>query len=91
LEKMKRRLIGGSEHLNRLGLGIDYQRLGDEGFVIKTYGDYLVITGGRLRGTMYGTYTFLGRYLGCRRFSSTVSRIPRPGRYPKISHKGYRR
>jgi hypothetical protein len=70
-------LLGESEHLHRLGLGIDYARLGDEGFIIKTQGDYLIIAGGGLRGTMYGAYTFLEKYLGCRWFSSRASEIPK--------------
>jgi len=76
-QEAKEILIGESKHLDRLGLGIDYPMIGDEGFIIKTDGDYLVITGGKLRGTMYGTYTFLEKYLGCRWFSSKVSRIRR--------------
>ncbi len=51
--------------------------LGDEGFAIKTAGPNLVISGGRLRGTMYGVYTFLEDVLGCRWYSSKVSYIPR--------------
>ncbi|MBO9610457.1 MAG: DUF4838 domain-containing protein [Paenibacillaceae bacterium] len=54
--------------------------LGDEGFLIRTSETGLLIAGGRQRGTMYGVYTFLETYLGCRWFSSTVSRIPRRSR-----------
>jgi len=78
-QEEKEILIGESEHLNRLGLGIDYPGIRDEGFIIRTDGDYLVIAGGKLRGTMYGTYAFLEKYLGCRWFSSKVSKIPRLG------------
>ena len=56
---------------------IDFKSLGDEGFTIKTVGPHLVIAGGRLRGTMYGVYTFLEEVLGCRWYSSKVSYIPR--------------
>lgn len=70
-------LIGKSKHLDHLNLDIDYSRLGQEGFIVKTYRDYLVIAGGRLRGTMYGVYTFLQKYVGCKWLSSQVSRIPR--------------
>ncbi|MCX6375978.1 MAG: DUF4838 domain-containing protein, partial [Armatimonadetes bacterium] len=44
---------------------------------IKTVGPHLVIAGGRLRGTMYGVYTFLEDVLGCRWYSSKVSFIPK--------------
>ena len=57
--------------------GIDFKSLGDEGFAIKTIGPNLVIAGGRLRGTMYGVYTFLEDVLGCRWYSSKVSYIPK--------------
>ncbi|MBI4834768.1 MAG: DUF4838 domain-containing protein [Planctomycetes bacterium] len=70
-------ILGANEHLKKLGIQIDFGKLGHEGFAIKTFGNYLVIAGGRLRGTMYGVYTLLEDYLGCRWFSSKVSRIPK--------------
>ncbi len=48
-----------------------------ESFLIQTGADHLLIAGGGRRGTLYGVYTFLEKYLGCRWFSSEVSRIPR--------------
>lgn len=56
--------------------GVDLSDLGDEGFVIKTIGQDLVIAGGRLRGTMYGVYSFLEDTLGCRWYSSKVTKTP---------------
>ncbi|MBO3803642.1 MAG: hypothetical protein JTT11_07220, partial [Candidatus Brockarchaeota archaeon] len=70
-------LVGESGRFADLRLGMDLPRLGEEGFAIKTRGRRLVIAGGRRRGTMYGTYTFLEKYLGCRWFSSKVSKIPK--------------
>jgi len=75
-------LVGRSRILDRLPVNIDFEALGDEGFVIKTVGPHLVLAGGRLRGTMYACYEFLDKYLGCRWFSAkgatpAVSRIPR--------------
>lgn len=52
------------------------KELGKEGFSIKTDGDKLYIIGGRPRGVLYGVYTFLEKYCGCRWFTDTVSRIP---------------
>jgi pimeloyl-ACP methyl ester carboxylesterase len=49
---------------------------GAEEFSLKTVGSNIVITGGRPRGVMYGAYTFLEK-LGCRWFSSSLSRIPK--------------
>jgi hypothetical protein len=70
-------VLGDSGVLRWLKVPIDFKDLGDEGFAIKTAGPHLVIAGGRLRGTMYGVYTFLDEVLGCRWYSSKVSFIPK--------------
>lgn len=70
-------ILGDNAHLRAIGVEVDFGGLGDEGFVIRTAAPHLVIAGGRQRGTMYGVYTLLEDYLGCRWFSSKVSRIPR--------------
>ena len=51
--------------------------LGEEGFIIRTVGDTLVIAGGNGRGTAYGIYTFLEKWLGCRWFTPDCTHIPR--------------
>lgn len=68
--------VGRSPALDDLDLKIDYDKLGSEGYVLRTAGSCLVIAGGRERGTMYGVYGFLEK-LGCRWFTPTVSRIPK--------------
>jgi hypothetical protein len=50
--------------------------LGDDGFEIRTHGDKLFIFGGSPRGSLYGVYFFLEKYLGCRWYSSDFSVIP---------------
>jgi len=70
-------LLGDSRHLRHLGIDLTAENLGDEGLILRTLGDTLVIAGGRRRGALYGVYTFLEEALGCRWFSPTVSRIPR--------------
>ncbi|SPE37858.1 Glycosyl hydrolase family 67 (modular protein) [Candidatus Sulfopaludibacter sp. SbA6] len=69
-------LVGDSPALKELRLKIPYTDLGPEGFVLKTAGQHVVIAGGRLRGSMYGVYTFLEK-LGCRWLTPEVSRIPK--------------
>lgn len=69
-------LLGASSHLKALGATIDFKRLGDEGYVIRTVGPHLVIAGGALRGNLYGVYGLLEDHLGCRWFAPDVSRIP---------------
>ncbi|MCL2512962.1 MAG: DUF4838 domain-containing protein, partial [Oscillospiraceae bacterium] len=44
---------------------IDRDDLGNEGFILKTFGDTIVIAGGEKRGTLYGVFDFLEKYLGC--------------------------
>jgi len=70
-------ILGDNARLNNLGLKIDFAALGDEGYVIRTVGEHLVIAGGALRGTMYGVYGLLEEHLGCRWFTEDVSRIPK--------------
>ncbi len=69
-------LVGNSPALEKLNLKIPFADLGPEGFALKTSGRHVVIAGGRLRGSMYGVYTFLEK-LGCRWFTPEVSRIPK--------------
>jgi hypothetical protein len=68
-------LIGQSATTHRLKIDIPMEKMGEEGFLLKTHGRHLVIAGGRQRGTLYGAYTFLEQ-LGCRWFTREVSRIP---------------
>ncbi len=54
--------------------------LGDEGFLLRTVpagggSPDIVIAGGKLRGTMYGVYTFLDR-IGFRWYTNRVTRFP---------------
>jgi len=72
-------ILGDNDHLRGLNVKIDWDKLGDEGFTIRTVNNCLIIAGGKLRGTMYGVYTFLEK-LGCRWFTSKVSRIPKKDR-----------
>ncbi len=51
--------------------------LGEEGFIIRTHGNNLILAGGEPRGTLYAVYTVLEDHLGCRWWSSTESTIPR--------------
>ncbi|MBI4614817.1 MAG: DUF4838 domain-containing protein [Planctomycetes bacterium] len=67
-------LVGRSRHTDALGVAVDAS-LGDEGFLLRTAGERLVVAGGRLRGTMYGCYELLER-LGVRFFTPEVTRVP---------------
>lgn len=69
-------VIGRGKVQERLAPGIAFDKLGDEGFALRRVGDSIVIAGGRLRGTMYGIYYLLDEVLGCRWYTSFVSKIP---------------
>ncbi|MBE6930271.1 MAG: DUF4838 domain-containing protein [Ruminococcaceae bacterium] len=56
---------------------VDYDALGDEGYLIQANAGNLYILGRSSRGTLYGVYAFLEKYLGCRWFAPGVSRLPR--------------
>jgi hypothetical protein len=58
------------------GQGIECSRAGDEEWIIKSFGDNLVLTGGRPRGTLYSVYEFLEQQVGCRWFDELTATIP---------------
>ncbi len=70
-------MVGKSRHTDAYAHGLSLGRLGDEGFIVRTVGEHIVIAGGKLRGTLYGVYRFLEEALGCRWFTARVSRVPR--------------
>ncbi len=58
--------------------GVDVTALGEEGFVIRTDADgNLFIQGGSPRGTLYGVYRFLERFLGFRCFRRDIETVDR--------------
>ena len=69
-------LLGQSKKLDALAK-IDFEALGDEGFVMRTAPPHLILAGGRQRGSRYAVYTFLEEQLGCRWFTPTACRIPK--------------
>ncbi len=69
-------IVGKSRRIEDTGFNIDFDELGDDGFVIKTVGKKLIIAGGKEKGSLYGVYTFLEDYLGCRKYSERVTVIP---------------
>jgi hypothetical protein len=68
-------IVGVNADTDALGIHLYPAKLGDEGFIIKTIGDRLVLAGPGSRGTMYACNTFLD-HLGVRWFTSKVTEIP---------------
>jgi hypothetical protein len=77
MPESKEILIGTNRHFNLSNIDLNLSTLDDEGFRIETAGEKLVIIGGPVRGSLYGVYTLLEDYLGCRWYSSKVSVVPR--------------
>ncbi|OGV53028.1 MAG: hypothetical protein A2X45_11375 [Lentisphaerae bacterium GWF2_50_93] len=69
-------IVVGKAFAESKGVAASLPQLGDDGFVIKTVDGNLIITGAGPRGTLYGAYAFLGKYLGCRWYSWDCSMIP---------------
>jgi hypothetical protein len=67
---------GFSPALARVAPSLKPESFTEEEFVLRTAGRDLIIAGGRPRGVLYGVYSLLDR-LGCRWFTSDVSRIPK--------------
>jgi len=70
-------VLGQNERLEQAGVSINLNTLKEDGFVIRTDSMRLFITGGNEKGTLYGVYTFLENYLGCRMYSPKVKIIPK--------------
>jgi len=54
----------------------DPENLGDDGYRIAVDGSRLLILGSGVRGALYGVYTFLEKYCGCRFFAPNCEKIP---------------
>lgn len=55
---------------------LDAQKLGKDGFVLRTDGDNVLICGMRERATLYGVYDFLEKYVGVRFLTDDYTFIP---------------
>lgn len=69
-------LIGKGKFVQHLIPNVPTKNLDSDGFTIKTIGTQIIIAGGSHKGPLYGVYTFLEKYLGCRMYSSKVMSIP---------------
>jgi len=67
----ERLILVGKGAVDILGLEIDESRLMQDGFVIKTAGNKIILAGGNPRGTLYSVYAFL-EMLGCRWLSPGI-------------------
>lgn len=56
------------------------KKLGDDGFNIKVEKERLLILGSEVRGALYGVYTFLEKFCGCRFYTVDCERVPKVDR-----------
>ena len=71
-------LLGNTRFTSKIiGAEPDMKKLGTDGFRLIAKPSYLLIIGGRKRGTLYGVYELLEKYAGCRWYSSEFSVTPR--------------
>lgn len=71
--------IGRNPSIPSSLLGDRTDKLEDEGLSIRIASDNLAIVGGRPRGTLYGVYEFMERYLGVRFLTYDHTYVPRKG------------
>jgi hypothetical protein len=69
-------LIGETQPTRRLVRRTLLDSLEEDGFLIQTSGKNLLICGGSRKGTLYGVYTLLEDYCGCRKYSTAVEVVP---------------
>ena len=68
-------VLGDGPAARALGVSPDPNRLGTDGYAIKTVGDRIVIVGSRKCGTMYGAFTLL-ESLGVRWWTPGETHVP---------------
>ena len=79
-------LVGRSSRLTEYDIEIDWDSLGEEGFVMKTGDSWLLLAGATPRGTLYAVYAFLEEIMGIRWLASdcTVSPTPSELVFPEL-------
>ncbi len=76
-EETEKEIIIGKTNREGNSFTIDRTDLGDDGVVIKTVGEKIVLSGAEKRGAIYSVYTFLEEYFGCRWFTYKLTVIPK--------------
>jgi hypothetical protein len=67
--------IGNTSLLKRSGIKVS--GIKENGFLIKTTSNNLFIVGTAGKGNVYGVYTFLDKYLGCRKIGPIPAIVPK--------------
>ncbi len=76
IEPGKKQIILGKAGILDTSISIGLDSIDDDGFIIKTTGDNLLIAGKNGKANLYAAYTFIEEYLGCRLLSASEEFIP---------------
>jgi len=68
--------IGQTSETKKVLGTFKWNQITDDGIIIKTGKDFLVLAGDRPRGTLYAVYTYLEDYLGCMFLSKDAEIVP---------------
>lgn len=68
--------LGETSLLEDAKINVEDSDLKLDGFVMKTIGKQVFICGARDRGTLYGSYDFLEKFLGVRFFTPEITKVP---------------
>ncbi|MDY2901208.1 MAG: DUF4838 domain-containing protein [Candidatus Borkfalkiaceae bacterium] len=74
--------VGNTSLLKKTGITPDPKTLNGDGFIMKTIGQNLYISGANDRGTLYGVYDFLEKMLGIRFISNEITYVPEADELP---------
>lgn len=66
----------GSGAARQVGVAIDLEALGEQGYRLKTSGADIVVAGSPEVGTLYGVYDFLEEFFDVRWFAPDITRLP---------------
>lgn len=69
-------IVIGNELLSNMIRVSELDSLKEDGFIIRTVGDKIVITGKDGKSNLYGAYTFIEEFLGCRLLTGNDEYIP---------------
>jgi len=68
--------IGRTSLLNSVLPNVDYSGFNGDGFIIRTEGNLIFINGASSRGTLYGVYDFLEKFVGVKFISGDYTYVP---------------